>query len=156
MHDLAALAARWQAASLQLPVPAPVEALEAFRATTQLVLPDDLAHYFRTLNGAGALADENFFSFYSLEHFESVERKLANWPDSSGYRDLQHVLVQPHTCYVFADYFISLMEYGIRLYPYPTEHNEIYTLCEGKYKVVAHSFSEFIGLYLADFEQLLQ
>ncbi len=121
-----------------------------FRSTKNLTIPADLAEYFKILNGADDEYDEKFFKFYSFEQFESVDTKFRNWGGAAEYRNIVNTLEKPETCFVFADYTLHLFSYAIRLYEDASKINEIYIICGDKHKIIAHSFHEFITIYLAD------
>lgn len=155
MDGLSSVATAWQAepATRTAAVATP-ETLEAFEQATGLLLPADMSRYFLTVNGSNDEYDANFFAFYTLGHFESIADKFADYHGAPKYSDLLHTFDQSSTCYVFADFMISLMAYAIQLHPGPSPTNTVYVLCGGVYNPIASSFSEFLDLYLMDSDRL--
>ena len=94
--------------------------------------------------------DKDLYEFYSFDKFTSIDKELANWGGVPDYRNIVYTLSQCENCFVFADYMSNLFAYAIRLYEDKTDRNEVYLICGDKYKTLAYSFSDFLGLYLID------
>ena len=124
--------------------------LSLFELKNSLLLPPDLAEYFRLMNNARNELDKDLYQFYTFDQFKSIEKELAHWGGVPDYRNIVNTLSQCENCFVFADYMSHLFAYAIRLYPKVTHFNEVYMICGDKYKIVANSFSGFLDLYFDD------
>ncbi|TGE24885.1 hypothetical protein E5K00_06705 [Hymenobacter aquaticus] len=155
MDALHSLATAWQAEpATQTVTVATTEAVVAFQQAAGLLLPADMTQYFLTVNGSNDQYDANFFAFYTLANLTSIQSKFADYHGVPKYSDLLYTFDQCGTCYVFADFMISLTAYAIQLHPEPSPTNTVYVVCGGVYKAIASSFSEFLELYVADSDKL--
>jgi hypothetical protein len=124
--------------------------LSLFELENSLVLPPDLAEYFKLLDNTTDKLDSNLFQFYTVDQFKSVKNELANWGGIPNYNNIVNTLKECENCFVFADYMFHMFTYAIRLYPNARGVNEIYIICGDKYKIIANSFSDFLDLYFDD------
>jgi len=126
-----------------------------FESKNGLLLPPDLAEYFRLLDNAINELDKDLYQFYMFDQFKSIEKELAHWGGIPDYRNIVNTLNQCENCFVFADYMFHMFAYAIRLYPQTTDINEVYMICGDKYKILANSFSGFLDLYFDDSIELI-
>lgn len=125
-----------------------------FESENGLLIPPDLAEYFRLLDNATNELDKDLYQFYSFDQFKSVEKELALWNGIPNYSNLINTLEHCENCFVFADYMSHLFAYAIRLYHNTIDFNLVYMICGDKYKVIANSFSAFLDLYFDDSMEL--
>jgi len=121
-----------------------------FESENGLLIPSDLCEYFKMMDNAIHDLGKDLYQFYVFDEFKNVEKELGNWGGVPDYTNIVNTLKQSKDCFVFADYMSHLFAYAIRLHKTKTEINEVYLICGDKYKVIANSFSEFLGLYLSD------
>lgn len=119
-----------------------------------LIIPTDLVHYFKMINGMSDQSDLKLFEFYPFYKFVPILEKYKNWEGIPYYKDIEHNIEHPHQCFVFADYMMNTFSYSIRLHKSDVKINEVYIVCGGEYKIIADSFTEFLNLYLDDSESL--
>jgi hypothetical protein len=124
--------------------------IDIFNSRHSLVLPNDLVDYFKLANGTKEDYDKNFFRFYPFRKFLSIDVDLKKWRGIPDYGNIINTLEDYRNCFVFADYSIMLFSYAIRLHPFETGTNEVYTICGDKHKIISGSFGEFIDQYLED------
>jgi len=124
--------------------------LVSFESTNRLLIPSDLAEYFRLLDNATNELDKDLYQFYPFDQFKSVKSELSHWEGVPNYKNIVNTLENSENCFVFADYMSHLFAYAIRLYQHTKDFNEVYLICGDKYKIVANSFSEFLRLYFDD------
>jgi hypothetical protein len=125
-----------------------------FESTNGLLLPPDLAEYFRLLDRTTDKIDANLYEFYAVDQFKSVKNGLAYWRGVPDYGNIVNTLEGCENCFVFADYMFHLFTYAIRLHQRSEGENEIYVICGDKYKIIAKSFSDFLDLYFCDSTEL--
>jgi hypothetical protein len=154
--DLSRLNTLWKNLKIRTVETATDSQVVEFEASHKLQLPQDLRDYFTAINGTDGESDNELFTFCTLAKFQAATLVLGAWqngiPRHSDVLDKIHGI---ETCYVFADYFISLIFYAIKLYPTASAENEIYAICGGDYEVIAKSFSEFIDMYLQQSAELI-
>lgn len=126
--------------------------IAGFSIRYKLCLPEDLANYFNIVNGTQDDCDDNLFEFYSLSQFETVKDGLEEWQGIPNYKGISELLPDAENCFVFGNYCFHLFAYAIRLNAEEQAVNEVYVICGQQFKVIAHSFSEFLNLYLEDNE----
>ena len=131
-----------------------INKLNDFESAHGLLIPSDLIEYFKSMDNAVYELNKDLFQFYGFDDFKSVEQELGNWGGVPNYTNLVNTLHDSKDCFVFADYMSHLFAYAIRLYKTQHEANEIYLICGEQFKVIANSFSEFLGLYLDDSDEL--
>ena len=124
-----------------------------FETQNQVILPDDLKTYFKSFNAVDYETD--MFFFYGIEKFKSVEETVGDFRSAPDYRNIVNTLPDHADCFVFADYFIKICVYAIRLYKTTSDKNEVYVVMGDNFKVLASSFSEFLGLYKSDINNVL-
>jgi methylmalonyl-CoA/ethylmalonyl-CoA epimerase len=93
--------------------------------------------------------NEDMFVFYKFSEFKSVKDEFV----SGG--QVVNVLPELENCFVFAEYFIHLIVYAIRLYDHDSDKNEVYAICGGHYEIVANSFEEFVARYKDDINNVI-
>jgi cell wall assembly regulator SMI1 len=125
-----------------------------FERNENVLLPEDLREYFLVFKGTANEYDEQWFCFYALKEFYSLDKKFADWQGVPNYRDILKSLDGHENCFVFADYQCHLFSYAIRLYQKKSAKNEVYAISGGEFKIIAESFGEFMEKYLNDVEAL--
>ena len=128
--------------------------LSLFQSENKLTIPDDLKSYLRLSDNEIDEYSEGMFTFFKLDEFKSVKDAVGDYGGTPDYRRIVEVLPEHENCFVFAEYFLYVMVFAIRLYEKPTGENEVYVIMGDKYELVAKSFSEFINLYNDDFNNL--
>ncbi|TGD81810.1 SMI1/KNR4 family protein [Hymenobacter wooponensis] len=156
MNNLSKLNSLWKDLKIRTVETATESQVAELEVSHNLQLPQDLRDYFTAINGTDGESDNELFSFYTLAQFQAATQVLGAWqngiPRHSDVLDKIHGI---ETYYVFADYFISLTFYAIKLYPTASAENEVYAICGRDYKVIAKSFSEFIDMYLQQSAELI-
>lgn len=122
--------------------------ISLFQRDNRLLVPNDLADYFKQLNGSNEEYDSRFFKFYSFSNFKSINDDLKNWNGVPDYSNIVNTLTDFEYYFVFADYSFNMFSYAIKLYPDYSLINQVLVICGDEFKVIANSFSEFIDLYL--------
>lgn len=126
------------------------EEIKRFQLENEVTMPNDLVNYFKLVNGSDGNYDERMFQFYSLDAFKDVCVELKDWRGVPDYGNIVNTLNDCESCFLIADYCFHLFMYAIRLYPNESSENEVYVICEDRYKIIANSFSKFVELYLED------
>jgi hypothetical protein len=140
------LVGHWQSHGLSLAEGVQPKALDEFESTYSITLPADVREYFERVNGmlqiAGSDVDGNHFAFWPIEHVRPMTVELQEWSGPVPF------VAFPESYFVFADYMQSCWAYAIRL----GSNNDDVLLIGGHdpAPVVAHSFAEFVRLYLED------
>lgn len=124
--------------------------LELFQSINNLIVPQELLDYFILLNGTNGDYDQNFFNFYPLSEFMSIDEELKNWKGIPDYSNIVNTLDNYKSYFVFADYNCHMFSYAIKLHSYESTENQILVICGDEYKVIAHSFLGFLDLYFSD------
>jgi len=133
------------------PAPSAVKDLEVFALRNKKSLPNDLAEYFIKLNGTNSEYDANFFRFYSLGEFKTIEEEFVEWNGLPDYSKALGVIPEHNDYYLFADYSFHAFAYAIKLYEKGFSGiNEVCVISGGNYKQIAGSFTEFLELYIKD------
>jgi len=126
-----------------------------FKKQNNLLIPDDLSMFFRTINGTNGDYNDDFFQFNSLSEFKSVKNVFGDWKSSvPDYSMLFKSFINSETCFVFANYQFFMFTYCIQLRQHESGMNEIYILCGDQFKMIASSFTEFVDLYIRNSEKL--
>ena len=121
--------------------------LDRFERSFSIKLPDDFRIYYRRTNGMGPPGqDKAGFAFWSLD---SIQPALLALKDAGAHAKPRGA----DDYYVFADYLDWSWAYAIRLTRAQTD-NPVALIGKENLEIVAHSFSEFIELYLCDSPQL--
>lgn len=131
------------------------EIYNVFPDKNDLVLSDELRQYFLNINGYKNEYDDNFFRFFSLEHFKSIEEYFADWNGIPAYKDLFKSLANYNDYYIIADYQCYFTVYLVLLSHKATCFTPVIAAIGGDYKKVANSFSDFIVRYLKNPDDLL-
>jgi len=141
----------WKSDSIVRPNPASEQELLRFQNTNEVTLPEDLAEYFRLVNGTNEEYESRLFQFYSLNNFKNIGDELKHFNGVPDYSGLVTTLKDYTKYFVLADYMFHLFSYAIRLNKYDeTEGNEVLILSGEKYQKISNSFSDFVTLYLDD------
>ena len=133
------LLTHWKRQGIELSHPASEDEISRFEDTFNVRLPRDFREYLLTINGIEADAGEvGWFTFWPVRQIEEEAKKIraqeARTEDGSSH-------------FWFADYFIQSNLFGIHLSNDPAMPN---TIVDWSKQVVAHSFSEFVDLYISD------
>lgn len=146
----------WEFEKLIILEPSVDNELILFQIRNGVLLPSDLQEYFRIINGTNDGYDVNFFKFFPLSNFKSINDELKYWEGGPDYSNIVNTLIEYKSYFVFADYSINMFSYAIKLYSEASVENQILVICGDKYKIIAKSFSEFIDLYLSDSTELFE
>ena len=154
--NLLHLKAAWEKAHVKPAQPASRAEIRAFEIKYSVQLPTDVFDYFELVNGMPeGEADDDLFTFYSLERLKPAADKFKDSHGIPKYSDALTTLDKPEIYFVFADYFINLEAFAIRLDDSSFFNQHVYAICGGIYQVVATSFSAFIDVYLQDSDALI-
>ena len=123
------------------------EQLNLLQFRTKLILPDDLIEYFKSTDKEIDSFNQDMFTFYKFDEFKSVKEEVGDYGGIPDYRNIVNVLTEHENCFVFAEYFIRVCVYAIRLNKDRSNINEVYVICGGNYKIIANSFTEFMEIY---------
>jgi hypothetical protein len=138
---LSELSRTWRQQGITVGPPAPESALRDFEAEFRVILPGDFARYLSTVGG---MPDQGDWDTESIRFWPLTEiAPVRAISDSS----LEGV-------FLFADYLISSHTYGIRLSP-PRVGEVSIIFYPGSF-TLAHSFTEFLRMYLEDPTSLFQ
>ena len=123
-----------------------------FEARNSLRLPPDMRQYLSVANGMpsipGSYVDPNGFRFWPLEHIRPVPTVCAEaGVPSPAVKDSERY-------FVFADYFDWSWAYAIDLGRSDSGSQPIIHVGTLEPKTVAHSFTEFVDLYIQDSREL--
>ncbi|WP_316838577.1 SMI1/KNR4 family protein [Pedobacter gandavensis] len=129
------------------------EYLRSFQKENNVIIPEDLMTYFKSLNGTGGECTNELYEFYSIDRIVKVKDEFKNKKGIPDYKGLL-AINEISKLYVFANFTFDLFVYAIKLYPDFSDENEVYILCGEKYQKIANSFSEFVELYLNDAKEL--
>src|SRR5882757_8746568 len=87
-------------------------ALLSFESENGLVIPADLAEYFKLLANTDGKIDIDLYEFYPVDRFRSVKRELSHWRGIPDYGNIVNTLEQCQNCFVFADHMFHLFTYA--------------------------------------------
>ncbi|GAO45383.1 SMI1/KNR4 family protein [Flavihumibacter petaseus] len=121
--------------------------LVSFEKSSGVCIPEDLKEYFNYLGQSQMTYNDELYQFRTLKNFETVNKNLVNFRGLPDFGNLFYTLPSYKNCFVIADYMFHMFAYLIRLYPEPTDHNEIYIVCGDRHQIIANSFTEFLRLY---------
>lgn len=144
---------RWRTKNIDTSSLNPERDILSFEKKTGLVIPLDMKQYFIKVDGTAG-EDDDFFEFYSLVNFKTVEQSLKDWTGSPDYSNIIYTLPEHGSFFVFADYLFHMFSYAIMLCPYSSDKNEVIAISGDKYQVVANSFSQFLEIYLMNPDKL--
>lgn len=99
----------------------------------------------------GSDCDREGFGFYSLSRVKNVVEEYKRIKPAGP---IIPIISNPQAYFVFVDYLQWCWAYAIRLSNGLSETNEVIHLGTIEPKVMAHSFSEFVDLYLKDAREL--
>lgn len=118
-------------------------ALDAFEASHQVSLPDDMRAYLLRADGMvdWEIEADNYFHFAALEEVKPVTAELPHRPNYMGY-------------FYIADYLIHSWSYAIHLTP-GTSYGSVAIFYGDTPMPVAVSFTEFLRYYLHEPDRLL-
>jgi hypothetical protein len=134
-----------QKQNISLNKPATWQEILAFEYKHQVKLSPILTAYFLEFNGiADRDMDDNYFTFVSLDAFQSVE-------SISSYYDKDKFLYP--NCFVFSDYLMWC--WGMRYNSIRLVRMVLYIMWESSKRKVADSFTAFLQQYLIDSDELL-
>lgn len=115
--------------------------LLTFQSANGIVLPEDMSQYFLHVNG---MIENEMDPLYHLRFWSLLELKpVVDEIDLPIYASDKYRL-----CYVFADYSLWSHAYAIHLSNDRSHLNEVLAVGGETPKMVAHSFAEFVQLYL--------
>lgn len=147
MELMPRLVARWTEHGIACPSGVSNADLAAFESQNNCALPDDLRHYFATINGMGdrGTMDIDFFSFWQLSDVESIAQfapdRAHRFPDASRY-------------FIIADHSIGLPSFAIRLSATSDAPSPVVSLImDGgalELEEAFESFTDFLRSYLDD------
>ncbi len=135
-----------QKQNISLNKPATWQEILAFEYKHQVKLSPILTAYFLEFNGiADRDMDDNYFTFVSLDAFQSVE-------SISSYYDKDKFLYP--NCFVFSDYLMWRWGSAVQLYQIGSD-GVVYHIGESTKRKVADSFTAFLQQYLINSDELL-
>jgi hypothetical protein len=145
----------WKSNGLQIVRGAPQQDIQTFESRYSVVLPNDLREYFLNSNGmpqvAGSECDREGFGFYPLARVKNVVEEYARLKPGGP---ITPTISHPETYFVFVDYLQWCWAYAIRLTNDPSQSNEVIHVGTLHPKLIAHSFKEFVDLYVKDASEL--
>jgi hypothetical protein len=113
-------------------------------------LPDDVAKFYRCVNGTEETADY-LFEAWSLEKLSSVvAMPFAAMPD---YSQIATKLPNAAEYFAFADYMIWSRVFAVRL-AHGSVPTQVVGLCGDSYEHIAPTFEAFWERYLSDLDTL--
>ena len=113
--------------------------IQVFEERNGVQLPADLREYFQRLNGIDM--DPGLFRFWPLSRVIPLKSSSA-------------VALETNRYFVFADYMVGTWYYAIYLGEDPFVQNRVILPDFPSQPVIAHTFSEFVELYLTDSPRL--
>lgn len=130
--------------------------VQLFESRYLVRLPSDLRNYYAAIDGMeDGATDPDMFSFLPLKAVRAVPEELAHFGGVPDYREIVRSLAEPHRWFVIVDYLITSAVYAIRLSA-TDEPTPVLWIGSGKHhRVVAASFSGFLGAYLTNPLELL-
>ena len=135
-----------QKQNISLNKPATWREILAFEYKHQVKLSPILTAYFLEFNGiADRDTDDNYFTFVSLDAFQSVE-------SISSYYDKDKFLYP--NCFVFSDYLTWCWGDAVQLDQIGSD-GVVYHVGGSSKRKVADSFTAFLQQYLIDSDELL-
>ena len=132
------------------PFPTSLENISLFESKNNIIVPEDLKTYFKILNGTNGSYDSLFFEFYSVDRIKRIDDEYKDWEGIPDFNNIINTLQNFKHYYVFANYSFHLFAYCINLNVESPLRNSVLVVCGDKYKVIANSFTEFVGLYLEE------
>jgi len=109
--------------------------IQGFEQRNNILLPADLREYFLRLNGIDM--DPGLFRFWPLSRLIQLKSPSGSTCETGRY-------------FIFADYMVGTWYYAIYLTNDSYVQNHVILPDFPGRPVIAHSFSEFVELYLAD------
>ncbi|WP_437921156.1 SMI1/KNR4 family protein [Sphingobacterium sp. LRF_L2] len=153
MSQLEKLKLKWEDESLNKFHSVDLESVQSFEQKNNVVIPDGLKEYFKTLNGTGEEYTDELYEFYSIEKIKKVSEEFQEWEGVPNHQSLVNIDMIKDL-FVFANFSFNQFVYAIKLSQEETESNEVYILCGEEYKKIANTFSEFLDLYLSNSVEL--
>src|SRR5688572_28953418 len=144
MDRLIELRSKWLNENVILASVANREDMLLFQERNGVIIPDDMARYFQTVNGTGGEYTDDLYEFNSLNKLQNIIHAFKGWKGIPDYRGILSLLPDEERIFVFGNYQCNLFAYAIKLHRDPSSSNEVFIICGAKYKVIAHSFSEFV------------
>lgn len=148
MNQLEQLKRKWVLEDVDLPKLASDEEILHFQSKNNVIFPEDLLLFFKTLNGTQEQYDGSLFQFYSICQLKSIKDEYKDWKGIPNFQRIVYTLKDSESYYTFANQSFHLFAYAIKLYNEQSAFNEVLVVCGDEYKKIANSFSEFIDLYL--------
>ncbi|MEK6260048.1 MAG: SMI1/KNR4 family protein [Planctomycetota bacterium] len=138
---------RWRRSNLTIRSGVSPEAITAFEAKYEVVLPTDVREYFTVVDGTGDDLDNEMYRFLPLAEVKPVHEHLA---DTEHFSYLDR-FAYPN-CFVFADYCISCWFYAVKITSDPTQPAPVFYVTgrDPHGKQMASSFREFMERYAAN------
>lgn len=150
MNQLEQLKRKWVLEGVDLSKLASDEEILHFQSKNNVILPEDLLLFFKTLNGTQEQYDGSLFQFYSICQLKSIKEEYKDWKGIPSFQRIVYTLKESESYYAFANQNFHLFTYAIKLYNEQSTFNEVLVVCGDEYKKIADSFSEFIDLYLKE------
>jgi len=142
------LLARWRESGA---VPRPGASAADLHACQERIgrsLPDDVARFYRCVNGTEETTDWLFHA-WSLEKLGSVPEVVTPFDGIPDYSRIANRLPDAANYFAFADYMIWSRVFAVRLAPGLTP-TQVVGLCGDSYVYIAPTFDEFWERYLSD------
>ena len=150
------LRAYWMEKGIKTRPGASPQDVQLFESRYLVRLPSDLRDYYATIDGMeDGATDPDMFTFLPLRAVRAVPEELAHFGGIPDYREIVRTLAEPHRWFVIVDYLITSAVYATRLSA-TIEPAPVLWIGSGKHhRVVAASFSGFLGAYLTNPFELL-
>jgi cell wall assembly regulator SMI1 len=142
---------RWRSLGVSVRDGASVATIADFEYRNRVVLPEDVRQYYSFMDGMENwdLAEE-MISFWQLSEVGSVPEKLSHCRGIPDYSEIESVLPDAASYYVFADHSIWLNVYVMKLTPDRNNPSPIIWICGKSWHPLAESFAAFMDEYAAD------
>jgi hypothetical protein len=132
----------WQTQNIPIRAGVRLSAVIEFESKYNVVMPDDVRDYFMAVDGTGdETADEFLNRFWPLAEVKPVHEELkAIHPDQISYSD----------CFVFADHFIWICRYAVKLTRDPNQPGPVFRVTGGEPpgEQMFGSFRDFMSRYV--------
>jgi len=116
-------------------------------------LPDDVAKFYRCVNGTQETTDW-LFEAWSLERLGSVPEVVAPFAGIPNYSQIATKLPNAAEYFAFADYMIWSRVFAVRI-AQGSAPTQVVGLCGDSYEYIAPTFEAFWERYLSDHDSAL-
>jgi hypothetical protein len=142
------VAQRWRDSGSEIRRGVGEEALLAFELHNGVAIPEELAAFYRIVNGIES--DQNLFSVWELTEVRRVPVALGDFRGIPDYGRIATTLPHADEYFAFADFMIMSHVFAVRVTPASRSLGEVVWICGAEHGIAAASFSEFWEAYLSD------